>query len=88
MTEPSKGAAYPMSEHEKPPTRDEIRQRRRAIADSAAHYRAEFNRGQITVKTCLEYLQAECEHPPEAITKEYAGRNFVAKCGDCGKVMK
>ncbi len=65
-------------------TREEIRQRRQAIADSAAHYRREFNRGQLTVATCLEYLQGECGHPPEAIKSNYEISHFEKICSDCG----
>jgi hypothetical protein len=69
------------------PTRDEIRQRKTAIAQSTAHYRAEFNRGARTVATCLQYLHAHCPHPPEARKSEYVGSHFEHRCSDCGKLF-
>jgi len=71
-----------------PPTRQEIQQRRQAIAASAAHYRREFNRGSTTITTCLEYLQAECQHPPEAIISNYEISHFDRTCSDCGARIK
>jgi len=70
---------------EAPPTREEIRRRRAAIAESAAHYRREFNRGTVTVATCLEYLQGDCPHP-ESVT-EYQLSHFDRRCKDCGKLL-
>jgi hypothetical protein len=67
------------------PTRAEVQARRKAIAESSAHYRREFNRGAATVATCLEYLQAECQHP-ETIS-EYQLSHFDRRCTDCGKLL-
>jgi hypothetical protein len=70
---------------DEPLTREDIQRRRKAIAESVAHYRREFNRGTITTSTALAYVQAECEHLE--IRSNYEISHFVRECRDCGKQL-
>jgi hypothetical protein len=71
-----------------PPEREAIRKRREACMRSRASIQVEFYRQMGCNLTCMEYVQAECKHPPKALEKHFRYSHFVAQCKDCGKEIK
>jgi len=62
--------------------RQEIIRRRNAIDASELDEHGKFARAILRIKTCRDYLQAECGHPK---TENCFG---YRKCEDCGKFIK
>ena len=67
-------------------TRDEIIRRRNAIDASELDEHRKFARAILRIKTCRDYLQAECPH--EHTKKVFQIGFFETRCEDCSKLIK
>jgi hypothetical protein len=67
------------------PEQQAIRKRRESCMRSRTAIQVEFYRLMQANLICLEYVQADCQHPITAKTFQIS--HFTESCVDCGKVL-